>query len=118
MQKGANRGMAGLELVVPLCQALRGARSHRVKLPTLWRAISLVAWPPGTLCKLFSEPVSPGGPGSFGASTPGVSKRDARVLASWWPSCGFFRGFVGFLIARNALMAWNLAYKDSTTGGL
>jgi hypothetical protein len=75
VQIGPNRGVAGLKLVVLLRQAFIGVGHHGVKLPSPRGLIGL-ADPLDTLCKHFSEPVSPSSSISFGAGSLDVCQRD------------------------------------------
>jgi hypothetical protein len=76
VQIGPNRGVAGLELVVPLRQAFIGVGHHRVKLPSPRGLIGLTDLL-GTLYKHFSELVSPSSPISFSAGSLDVCQQDA-----------------------------------------
>jgi hypothetical protein len=75
MQIGPNRDVAGLELIIPLRQAFMGVGHYRVKLPSPRGLIGL-ADSLDTLCKHFSEPISPSSPISFGAGSLDVCQRD------------------------------------------
>jgi hypothetical protein len=68
VQIGLNRGVAGLELVVPLRQAFIDVGHYGVKLPSPRGLIGL-ADSLGMLCKYFSEPVGLSSPISFGAGS-------------------------------------------------
>jgi hypothetical protein len=75
VQIGPNRGVASLELVVPLRQAFIDVGHYRVKLPSPRGLIDL-ADPLNTLYKHFSEPVGPSSPISFGTDSLDVCQRD------------------------------------------
>jgi hypothetical protein len=76
VQIGPNRGVAGLELVVPLRQAFMDVGHHGVKLPSPRGLIGL-ADPLGTLYKPFDEPVGPSSPISFSTGSLDIYQRDA-----------------------------------------
>jgi hypothetical protein len=75
VQIGPNKGVASLELVVPLHQTFIGVGHHRVKLPSPRGLIGL-ADPLDTLYKHFSEPVGPNSPISFSAGSLDICQRD------------------------------------------
>jgi hypothetical protein len=76
VQIGSNRGVVGLELVVPLRQAFMGVGYYGVKLLSPRGLIGLADLL-GTLCKYFSELVGPSSPISFSAGLLDMCQRDA-----------------------------------------